>query len=425
MQLTGTDGNCLTMSSLISTLGVKGAGELVLKVFNLAMETYTQKIDQQIFSKEASDALTQLYSEATELSEDAKKLSLSGLNSVFNNRTPRSSDTDVFTATAIDAVSQDTGATEAEYEIAVLQLARSQHNTGYELNGSAISIVREGTNTFEIITGGESHAIGINVQSGNTNEDVLQKLATTINDSDAGVIAYVINGTTEGSRQLFLIGEETGSSNHFTLEDSVGNVISATGAATVSTASQNAQITVNGFNYVSEKNVVYLDDNMVAVTLKKVGQATLTISPDKKNIVEKVKELILQTNAFHTFLANNAGYIKEGISLSLNAIINGKLDELESIGITPEENGVLQIDLEGLEDAINKDVTTTRRIFGTFDGLAVHIDHLMSQITTGFPLQYTKEGDNIPPNSVYDIYSTSKGLLETIIDQTYLINTYM
>jgi flagellar hook-associated protein 2 len=382
-------------------------------------------MDQQIFSKEASDALTQLYSNATELSEDAKKLSLSGLNSVFNNRTPRSSDTSKFTATAIDAVSQDTGATEAEYEIAVLQLAQSQHNTGYELHANATSVVREGTNTFEIITGGESYVVGINVQAGDTNEDVLQKVATAINDSGAGVIAYVINGATEGRRQLFLIGEETGLSNNFTLEDSGGNVINATGAATLSTPSQNAQITVNGSNYASEQNVVYLDNNMITVTLKKVGKATLTISPDKKNIVEKVKELILQINAFLTFLANNANYIKEEISLSLDAIINGKLDELESIGITPGENGILRIDFKRLEDAINKDMTTTKRIFGTFDGLAVRIDHLMSQITTGFPLQYTKEGDKIPPNSFYDIYSTSKGLLETIIDQTYLINTYM
>jgi flagellar hook-associated protein 2 len=344
---------------------------------------------------------------------------------VFNNRTPHSSDTSVFTATAIDAVSQDTGATEAEYEIAVLQMAQSQHNTGYELNARATSIVREGTNTFEIITAGESHAVGINVKSGDTNEAVLQKVATAINDSGAGVIAYVINGATEGSRQLFLIAEETGLSNNFTLEDSVGNVISATGAASLSTASQSAQITVNGSHLESEQNVVYLDDDMVIVTLKKIGKGTLTISPDKKNIVQKVKELISQTNTFLTFLANNADYIKEEISLSLNAIINGKLDELESIGITPGENGTLQIDFKRLEDTIHKDVRTTRRIFGTFEGLAVCIDHLMSQITTGFPLQYTKEGDNIPPNSFYDIYSTSKGLLETIIDQTYPINTYM
>ena len=425
MQLTGTQGHYLTMSSPFSSLGVKGSGELVLKVFNLAMETYTQKIDRQIFSKEASDALTQLYRNATALSEDAKKLSLSGLNSAFNNRTPRSSDTNILAATAIDAASQDTGATEAKYEIAILQLAQSQHNTGYELNASAVHIVKEGTNTFKITINGESYVIGVNVQSGDTNEDVLRQLATVINDSRAGVIAYVINGSTEGCRQLSLIGEETGVRNSFMLEDIVGNAIGATGAATVATPAQDTQVTVDGSKYASAQKMVYLDDNMVTVTLKKVGKATLTIAPDRKNIAKQVTALIAQTNDFLAFLTNNTNYIKEEVFLSLNAVINRKSDELKSIGITIGENGILQVDTEKLEGAIREDLATTKKIFGEFDGLAVRIDHVMSQITTGFPLQYTKEGDNIPPSSFYDIYSTSKGLLETMIDQTCLISTYM
>ena len=164
---------------------------------------------------------------------------------------------------------------------------------------------------------------------------------------------------------------------------------------------------------------------MVTIILKKVGKVALTIAPDKKNIAKQVTALIAQANVFLTFLTNNTNYIKEEVSLSLNAVINRKSDELKSIGITIGKNGILQIDTERLEGTIREDLATTKKIFGEFDGLAVRIDHVMSQITTSFPLQYTKEGDNIPPSSFYDIYSTSKGLLETMIDQTYLISTYM
>lgn len=425
MQLTGTYGNYLTMSNLLSPLGVKGSGELVLKVFNLAMNTFEQKVDQRIFSKESSNALAQLYMDATAVSEEAKKLTLTGLNSVFNDRTPVSSDTSVLTATAIDSVSQDTGATETEYDIRVLQLARSQHNTGYELNATDTGVVQKDVNTFEITINGERHAISVEVQSNDTNEDVLQKIAAAINDAAAGVIAYVINGSTEGSRQMSVIGEETGSSSNFTLEDTGGNAISTTGAATVSIAAQDARYSVDGDEYTSERNTVSLDNDMVTVTLKQVGSAPLIVSPDKKNIAEAVTDLVSQVNFLLSFLGKNKEYLKESLFLSLNDILNKKTDELESIGITKGKNGGLRIDPEGLENAVNEDISLIKETFGGRDGLAVRIDNLMSHVTTGFPLQYAKEADTIPRDSFYDIYKTSKEMLETMLSQNYLIGAYI
>ena len=106
-------------------------------------------------SEESNAALTELYDKISDLATKAQTLTLSDINSVFNDRTAKSSDVNVLTATAFDAFSQESGATEAAYAITVTQLAQAQENIGFELNAADISVVNEGTNTFNININGD------------------------------------------------------------------------------------------------------------------------------------------------------------------------------------------------------------------------------------------------------------------------------
>ena len=107
------------------------------------------------------------------------------------------SDPDVLTATAVDAFSTDSGATEATYEISVAQLARGQENSGLELNTAGASVVDMGTNTFNVNIDGQDYELSIEVTEGDTNEDVLQKMAQSINDASIGTRAEVSGGREE------------------------------------------------------------------------------------------------------------------------------------------------------------------------------------------------------------------------------------
>jgi flagellar hook-associated protein 2 len=186
MQITGTYSNYLNLNTLLSPLGVKGSGDLVMSVFSASMGNLTSKINNQIFSKESAIAANQLYNEALNLSSKTTKLTQADINSVFNGRTATSSNSNVLTASAYDALSQDTGAAEATYDISVSQMAQSQENTGVELNKADASVVGLGTNTFNININGQDNELSIEVVDGDTNEAVLQKIETAFNDAGLG-----------------------------------------------------------------------------------------------------------------------------------------------------------------------------------------------------------------------------------------------
>jgi uncharacterized protein YrrD len=128
-----------------------------MEVFSASVGNLQQKISDQIFSEESNAALAQLYDKVSDLATKAQKLTLTDMNSVFNDRTAQSSDVNVLTATAFDAFSQESGATEATYAITVTQLAQAQENIGTELTGADVSTVNEGTNTFNINIDGQDH----------------------------------------------------------------------------------------------------------------------------------------------------------------------------------------------------------------------------------------------------------------------------
>ncbi len=260
MQITGTYSNYLNLSTLLSPLGVKGSGDLVMSVFSASMGNLKSKINNQIFSKESAVAANQLYNEALDLSSKTTKLTLTDINSVFNDRTATSSNSNVLTASAYDVLSQDTGAAEATYDISVSQMAQAQENTGVELNKADASVVGLGTNTFNININGQDNELSIEVVDGDTNEAVLQKIETAINDAGLGATAEVIAGSGEGTQQLVIRSDNTGLASAFSVSDISGNAIAASGIGSISTESQDAIYTVNETEYSSGSNAIYLDE---------------------------------------------------------------------------------------------------------------------------------------------------------------------
>ncbi len=423
MQISGSYSNYLTMTSLLAPMGVKGSGDLVMQVFTSAIGNLQDKINQQIFSEESEAALKQLYTDVSNLAGKAKNLTLTEFNSVFNDRTATSSDPNVLTATAIDAFSQDSGATEATYNISVIQLAQAQENTGLELNGTDTSAVDLGTNTFNVNINSQDYLLNIDVVAGDTNEDVLRKMAQALDEASIGISAEVTNGSGEGTRTLVSTSDSTGAANAFTISDISGNAVTATGVAAVSTAAQDAAYAVDGTDFTSGSNTIYLDEGLVAVNLQGVGESALTVAPDAEQVENAITDFISQVNSFVDSLENNSDYIKDDVLTSINSFIDAHKNELESLGITRGEDRRLEIDIDQLATATSQNMAEVKETFGGFDGLAVQMNNYASHVETDSPLNYAKEAEHMSMSFSDYLYGVSANMMQEIL-QGSLLSTY-
>lgn len=424
MQISGSYNNYLTITNLLAPLGARGSGDLVMQVFTSAMGNLQNKIDQQIFSEESETALKELYSDVPDLASKSKKLTLNDLNSVFNDRTATSSDPDVLTATAFDAFSADSGATEATYNISVTQLAQGQENTGLELNAADSSGVDMGTNTFNINISGQDHELGIEVVEGDTNEDVLQKMAQAINEAGIGISAEVTEGIEEGTKRLVITSEDTGTESAFTISDISGNAVTVTGIDSVYTAAQEAEYEVDGVDSTSSSNTIYLDEGMVTVNLRGAGESSLTVAPDEEKVENAITDLVSEVNSFIDSLENNSDYIKDEVLSSINSFISGHKGKLESFGITQGEDGRLEVDTDKLATAASQSMAEIKETFGGFDGLAVQMNNYATHIATDSPLKYAKESEDMSMEFTDYLYGTSAGMLQNLM-QGMLMNIYI
>lgn len=424
MKISGSYINYLTMTSMLAPMGVKGSGDLVMQVFTSAMENLQNKTNQQIFSEESEAALNQLYNSVSDLAGNAKELTLTDFNSVFNDRTATSSEPTVVTATAIDAFSSDSGAAEATYNISVTQLAQAQENTGLELNAADSSVVDLGTNTFNVNINGQDYELSIEVVEGDTNEDVLQKVAQVINGAGIGISTEVTDGSEEGAKRLDITSDDIGAASVFTISDVSGNAVTATGVDSVSTTGQDAAYEVDGINYTSGSNTISLDEGLVTVNLQGVGESILTVSPDEEKVKNAITDFVSEVNSFVDFLKTNDDYINDEVLSSVNSFINDHKGELESFGITQGEEDKLEVDTDKLAMATSQNMTEIKEAFSGFDGLAVQMNNSASRIAMDSPLNYAKEAENMSMEFTDYLYSASAGMLQNLM-QGMLLNTYM
>lgn len=424
MKISGSYINYLTITSMLAPMGVKGSGDLVMQVFTSAMENLQNKTKQQIFSEESEAALKQLYNNVSDLASKAKKLTPTDFNSVFNDRTATSSEPTVVTATAIDAFSSDSGAAEATYNISVTQLAQVQENTGLELNAADSSVVDLGTNTFNVNINGQDYELSIEVVEGDTNEDVLQKMAQVINGAGIGISTEVTDGSEEGTKRLDITSDYTGAASVFTISDVSGNAVTATSADRVSTAGQDAAYEVDGINYTSGSNTISLDEGLVTVNLQGVGESILTVDPGEEKVKNAITDFVSEVNSFVDFLKTNSDYIDDDVLSSVNSFINDHKGELESFGITQGEEEKLEVDTDKLAIATSQNMAEIKETFGGFDGLAVQMNNSASRIAMDSPLNYAKEAENMSMEFTDYLYSASAGMLQNLM-QGMLLNTYI
>ena len=424
MIVTGTYQNYLNISNLLSaTFGIQTSSDSIMQTLESAVSAYENNSNAQSFQTGLTNALSQLQTNSSNLANTAQSLTPDYALSVFNDRTATSSDPDVLTATAYSALSPDTGATVADYTINVSNLATAQNNIGNELSASDPSSVASGTNTIDININGVDNQVSFDVESGDTNDAVLQKMAAAINAAGLGVTATVNQGTTSGTEQLAITANNTGSSNAFTISDVTGNAAQVTGAGNVSQTAQDAAYTVDGTDYTSGSNTIYLDQGMVTANLQDTGTATLDVAPDPNQVEQAITSLVSGINSFINFLGSNSNYIQDNVLSTINNFISDNQSQLNSLGITQGSDGTLTIDTNTLSNALTQNMAGVQDALTGITGLAQEVNDYASNISQD-PADYAKSmNDSTNTSSPASYNSLGNMQLDQMLVGS-LLNTY-
>lgn len=358
--------------------------------------------------------LTTLGNYARQLWEASQPLQLSTRNNVFLQRAATSSAPNSVTAQAAP------GATLATYTITINQIATAQQNLGTALTSTAAAGLAAGSYTFNLQAGGKTYTISFTVNTGDTNQTVLNNMAKAINASGAPVVASVATDSTAGTSRLVLQAKNTGTSNAFTLTDVTGNAVAYTGASTVAVAAVNASYTINGVPYTSESNTVYLDNRKVSLNLLgPVANATISVTPDTQAISNAINNFVAAYNNLMTFAAQNAQYINPLLLTGLKQSYTYRAANLAAIGITQNPAGILTINQNLLTSAIQNNLGLVETAFSGSNGLAVTAGLKAQQVATS-PLNTLANPLPLDGRNYLPIY-TLLGVLNTSTLWSFLL----
>lgn len=210
-----------------------------------------------------------------------------------------SSDTTVLGANAAFNASPGT------YALDVTQLASAQKS----FTNSYASGTTFGTGQLSFTVGG-SAAPAIDI----TGPATLQEVGSAINNAKMGVTATLVTSG-DGSQRMILTGDQSGSSNGFSLTStatpsaglSLGSFDAVTSGLQRSSA-QDAAMTIDGIAVTASSNTVTSAIEGMTLTAVKVGQSTVTVKIDATKITDAAQAFVDSYNAVTTMIKSNSAY---------------------------------------------------------------------------------------------------------------------
>ncbi len=348
---------------------------------------------QQSTIQARNSALGSLNDLVTKLEDPVTTL---GSDSIFSNVTATPSDATVVTA------SVGSGATTGQYAITVTQLAKAQvtaSTNGYSTKDATAA--DGGSISFTI---GSTTTQAISISSATS----LTSLKDAINNQNSGVIASIVHDGT--NYKLVISSRDTGSSNSFTINNSLTNsggtaVAFAAGQSPTSGNSQNAQdakLKLNGVDITSSSNTLTEAIPGISVQLVKEGSSTIDVTADFGALKETIQTLITQYNKLHDFAnaqrkldsitgqpmpLGNDTVIRQLMSDIRNVLLGsnsngGRYHYLAEIGIELTQTGELKLDSTKYDAAVTSFASDVQQLFqgttsnGVFDDLKTKLNNL-------------------------------------------------
>lgn len=330
------------------------------------------------------------------------------LTTGFRSFSVTSSDDQVLTAEA------GIGSVPISSDIEVLTLAQNNKLASTAF-GSGESVV--GNGQLDISVGADTFAISID-----DNNNTLQGIRDAINDNldNAGVSASII--TADDGSHLVLTATDSGTASALSVTvtgDSDGNDTDAAGLSNlvfVAGGTQNLQeidlaqdatLTVDGFAVTRSSNEISDVIQGVTLSLKDIGTAAVSVGEDRSVGKSAIEETVTAYNDLIISLNTQRESTLQGESLLLGietrvrrAISNrfnvpgSNFQYLFDIGITFDRDGILSLDSDKFDQAIEDDFNGVVQLFtDPENGFAQAIDSILSSyVNTGGLIQARTDG---------------------------------
>ena len=291
-----------------------------------------------------------------------------GFEDSFRKKVAISSDEDIVSVKYIgDGLEENTVDT---FDIEIKRLSSPQVNVGNYLKNDALSFV-PASYSFDLNTNASSYEFQFNVNTGDTNLDIMKKLADLVNSSTLGITATIRNGTESlggvGTSALTLTSTQTGLGEGETClfeiapsakADSI-QIMELLGINKVASAPQNSVFTLNGTEYNSLSNTFTIN-NTFELTLKNITSDDTHTQIGFKTSTDAVADNVMSlVDAFNGILKIAENSTPEAFGEhnklynELSSLAKVRKESLSAVGLVVADNGSISLDKEVLANAIS------------------------------------------------------------------------
>jgi flagellar hook-associated protein 2 len=279
-----------------------------------------------------------------------------GMEAVYDRKIAYSSDED---AVGVEYIGQDDTNGTDHFTINVDRLAGPQVTIGNYLRMND-SDFKPGSLSFDLSRPNNSYEFQLDIEDGDTDYDVQNKIVRLMNRSNVGLAAS-IDVNSKGESAIRIESRQTGLSDNekylFKIDsNSSADDIRRLGIDEITIPAENASFTLNGKAHKALSNE-FTVNNEFDLTLRAAGGKDVTVGfkANADAVGDSVSKMI---NAFNSLI--NVGKSYESVNGSkrlLNEVVHaaGSMrSDLSKVGIK-EDNGLLSLDRNKLSDALSGD----------------------------------------------------------------------
>ena len=256
--------------------------------------------------------------------------------------------------------------------IKVDSLATGQTNVGAYLPSGECSFAA-GEYSFGIAVGKKQYTFNLTVRDQDTNYEIQQNLANSINSNAIGVHASLRNNRVDGTCALVLRSDVIGMPNnddlffHFDETYLTNDITTKLGIEHIEAKPANANFSINGTPHSSVSNRISLNHSIDLDLLSTSDSpVTVRILPDDEKIADHLNDFLHTYNQLVDFSRN--GTAQHGATQlyhDITGIAKRNQNALSTAGISIDENGYLnlneEVELSDIKSLFDEETSAFRK----------------------------------------------------------------
>ena len=348
-------------------------------------------------SPETKEFAVSLKESARQLKNTISSLSVENGDEMLSKKTVSSSNDNIVSAAYIGSPGDE--GSPPNIEIAVKQLASGQINSGRGMPPDEMGLPPD-TYSFDIRSRDIDYEFQFNINEGDTNKSIEEKLARLITRSNIGIHAETVEDE-NGNISLSLKSDDTGVKGDSALLFEVSDdrtsktkgAVDYFGINNVSKSPTDAEYAINGEPMRSNTNSISYG-KVYELNLKGVTGDNETVSigvkTDVESLTDNISHLIMGYNAF---MQNASRYLdtqphSSDLVREMSGLSAGFNNELESLGVNFSADGQITLDKNLIQQTAQEDDSLTR-----FDNVKKFANNILNKANSIAldPLQYTNK----------------------------------